>query len=177
MHTLVFLGMIYAACGFVISLVAHVMAIFGDMPGGNGLFFALHIGIFPVFALMISLFGMSGSSMKGWSAFKPILSGCPRWMHYLVYGSFGYAFVNFALFFVQGFVSPDAVQPHGSNPPAMAWRGFSGHWMLFYSVALAGLTTAYNKGPDNLKPRCRLGHAVSFDDKFCPTCGSAIDKS
>src|SRR6478609_4648076 len=172
MHTLVFLGMIYAACGFVISLVAHIMAVFGDMPGGNGLFFALHISIFPVFALVILLFGQNATSANGWAAFKPILSGCPRWMHYLVYASFIYAFINFALFFLQGFVSPQPVHPKGSDPPAMIWRGFSGHWMFFYSVALAGLTTAYNKGPGNLKPKCRFGHSVNLGDKFCPTCGS-----
>jgi hypothetical protein len=177
MHALVFLGMIYAACGFVISLLAHVMAVFGNMPGGNGLFFALHIGIFPIFGLVILLFGQNATSSKGWGAFKLILSGCPRWMHYLVYASFIYAFINFALFILQGFVSSQPMQSDGSDPPAMVWRGFSGHWMLFYSVALAGLMTAYNKGPGNLQPKCRLGHVVSFDDKFCPTCGNPIGKS
>lgn len=44
----------------------------------------------------------------------------------------GYAMLNFAIFFFQA--------PHGgsgANPPAVVWRGFSGHWMLFYSAALA----------------------------------------
>jgi hypothetical protein len=28
------------------------------------------------------------------------------------------------------------------NPPASVWRGFSGHWMAFYSAALAVLCSA-----------------------------------
>ena len=30
----------------------------------------------------------------------------------------------------------------GANPPAIVWRGFSGHWMAFYSAALAILYSA-----------------------------------
>jgi len=29
-----------------------------------------------------------------------------------------------------------------ANPPAVVWRGFSGHWMAFYSAALAILYSA-----------------------------------
>ena len=45
--------------------------------------------------------------------------------------------VNFAIFFFQA--------PHGgsgANPPAVVCRGFSGHWMVFYSAALAILYSA-----------------------------------
>lgn len=61
-----------------------------------------------------------------------MLQGSPEWMRYMVYGFFGYAFVNFALF-----ISKAPTGGGGANPPAIVWRGFSGHWMLFYSAALA----------------------------------------
>jgi hypothetical protein len=39
---------IYAAIGLVVSMSAHVLALAGEQPGGTGLFFALHAGIFPL---------------------------------------------------------------------------------------------------------------------------------
>ena len=52
----------------------------------------------------------------------------------MVYGFFAYAAVNFLLFITK---APKG--GGGANPPAVVWRGFSGHWMAFYSAAL-GIT-------------------------------------
>ena len=41
--------MVYAACGLILSLAVHLMALAGlQPPGGNALFFGLHVGIFPL---------------------------------------------------------------------------------------------------------------------------------
>jgi hypothetical protein len=74
---------------------------------------------------------------------KLVLQGSPEWMRYMVYGFFGYAFVNFALF-----ISKAPTGGGGANPPAIVWRGFSGHWMLFYSAALATLYSAAKTNGD-----------------------------
>jgi hypothetical protein len=58
-------------------------------------------------------------------------------MRYMVYGFFGYAIINFLLFIA---VAPSG--GHGANPPTVVWRGFSGHWMAFYSAAFAILYSA-----------------------------------
>jgi len=79
-----------------------------------------------------------------------VLRGAPEWMRYMVYGFGGYAMVNFAIFF---FHSPHGGS--GANPPAVVWRGFSGHWMAFYSAALAILYSAA-ASPDDSNPPERL---------------------
>jgi hypothetical protein len=176
MQALVVLGMIYAASGLAISLVSHVLSIFGYTPGGQTLFFALHIGIFPVFGFMMLLYGQRMLATTDRRAAEELmLSGCPRWMRLMVRGFTIYTGVNFAIFILLMMVRGDPNT--GNGVPPEVWRGFSGHWMLFYAVPLAALTTVYTKGIANLQPKCPLGHDVGLADKFCPTCGSAIDKS
>jgi len=58
-------------------------------------------------------------------------------MRYMVYGFFGYAFLNLALFMTK---APSG-SGSGATPP-IVWRGFSGHWTLFYSAVLATLYSA-----------------------------------
>ena len=37
--------------------------------------------------------------------------------------------------------------PKGAKlPPVEVWRGFSGHWMAFFSTGLTALTSAYRQG-------------------------------
>jgi hypothetical protein len=62
------------------------------------------------------------------------LKDSPDWTRYMVYGFFGYAIVNF-LFFMTKAPSGGG----GANPPAVVWRGFSGHWMAFYSRMVKNL--------------------------------------
>jgi hypothetical protein len=171
--------MLYAACGLVLSLAAHLSALVGQPLGGNRLFLALHVGIFPLWipVVLISMKITRGMRLEGrvFSTRKEyreaLLSGCPPWMKYMVYGFFIYAIVNFTIFVVMApTVKP---LPTGETPIAV-WRGFSGHWMVFYGAGLAILTTAYRRGLSNLQPRCPNGHGVGFGDKYCPTCGLAI---
>jgi hypothetical protein len=63
---------------------------------------------------------------------KVVLKDSPDWMRYRVDGFFGYAVVNFAFFMTK---APSGGS--GANPPAVVWKRFSGHWMAFYSAALA----------------------------------------
>jgi hypothetical protein len=187
MQALLLLLMAYAAVGLVLSVVVHLLALFGFQSGGPGgtiLFFALHAGIFPLWIPVCliamkmmkgtrvgvgSWWGWSGSS--GWSAWNHMLSGCPPWMKSMTIGFLIYAVVNFAIFFV--LTAPRGRQISG-EPPAAVWRGFSGHWMAFYSAGLAILTSAYRKGLSNLEPKCPNGHSIGIGDKFCPTCGTPI---
>ncbi len=68
---------------------------------------------------------------------KAVLKGAPQWMHSVMFGFSVYAVINFTIFIAKA--------PHGgSGPelPAIFWRGFSGHWMAFYSAAFAALYSA-----------------------------------
>jgi len=57
-------------------------------------------------------------------------------MRHMVFGFFGHAMLNFAVFPLQ------AHGPSGANSPAAVWRGFLGHWMSFCSTALDMLFAA-----------------------------------
>ena len=79
-----------------------------------------------------------------------VLKSSPDWMRYMVYFLFAYAAVNFLLYMTTvGF-------GHAGDPTAQDWRGFSGHWMVFYSASLAILYSAA-RGMANV-PRCLNGH-------------------
>ena len=93
-------------------------------------------------------------------------------MRYMTYGFLIYAIVNFAIFIL--FLAPTGKHVSG-DPPSAVWRGFSGHWMVFYSAGLAILTSAYRKGlSQTSEPKCPNGHSIGFGDKFCATCGTPI---
>ncbi len=71
--------------------------------------------------------------MDSW---KIVTKGSPG-LCYLLYFFFAYAFVNFAIFFAQA-----PTGKHIEPTPAIVWRGFSGHWMLFYCASFVILSSA-----------------------------------
>lgn len=81
-------------------------------------------------------------SLQAKDFWKRALKRAPDWMRTMVYVFFGYAIVNFLLFIAKA--------PSGHNgaidPPAEVWRGFSGHWMAFYSTIMAVLYSAGRSG-------------------------------
>jgi hypothetical protein len=88
-------------------------------------------------------------------------------MRYMVYGFFGYAVVNFLFFMTK---APSGGS--GANPPAVVWRGFSGHRMAFYSAALAILYSAARTADTAL--RCANGHLASPNAIYCTQCGQPV---
>jgi hypothetical protein len=173
MQFLLPLLMLYAACGLVLSLVEHILSFFGMQFGGNNIFVALHVGIFPLWIPAVFIANkMTGGSTQRKDFWKVVLSGCPPWMKYMTYGFFIYAFVNFAIFTVLSSMH-QRVQG-ASAPSADVIHGFSGHWMAFYSAGLAILTTAYRRGFQNLRRRCPFRHEVGWNYRFCPTCGASV---
>ena len=168
--------MVYAACGLVLSLIVHLVTFVGIKPGPDALFFALHVGIFPLWipVVLIMMWTTGGSTAgwgRGWKMWDAVLAPCPPWMRYMTYGFFIYAIVNFAIFIAMAPTGKHAV----GGPPNVVWHGFSGHWMAFYSAGLAVLTAAYRRGLRNLRRKCPNGHVVSPLDRFCPDCGVAVD--
>jgi len=121
-----FLGL--SVLGLALSLMVHVGTWLGvELPFEV---FGLHFGVFVVWTptAFISNFTRHGFRRRyGW---REALRGCPRWMRWMAYGLFAYAFVNFFLSIVVGGMVSGGVSP---------LRAFSGHWMMFYGLAFATL--------------------------------------
>jgi len=135
-----------AGVGFVVSLWVHIGAVFGVKVAPDYFFFLLHVGIFVVFfpAVLISQRLVGNTRRRDF--WKVALRDVPPWLRYGVYVCFGYAIVNF-LFFMTN-------TPAGGRspaPPTQVWRGFSGHWMLFYGISFAllyaGTVASRNQRP------------------------------
>jgi hypothetical protein len=162
----VFIGL--SAVGFLLSLWVHFGAVAGRRVAPAPFFWILHMGIFVVWfpAVMVAQRQVGNLNRKDF--WKVILRGSPDWVRYLVYGFLGYAIVNFIYFFLQ---APTG-RNEGANPPAMVWRGFSGHWMVFYLSALAILYSAARQNAGST--RCTNGHPVPASASFCPRCGQPV---
>jgi hypothetical protein len=124
-----------SAVGLVVSLCVHVGAVMGHKVVPDACFFILHIGIFVVWAPAVILSRRTVGIVDQRDFWKVMLN--PSWMRYVVYAFMGYAFINF--FF---FISHVPRVPKEFQPPVALWRGFSGHWMAFYSAAFAVLYSA-----------------------------------
>jgi hypothetical protein len=119
-----------AATGLALSLWVHIGAVLGFTVAPFPLFVILHLGIFVVW-IPAMLIAKSVRPVRQMDFWKVASQGVPAWARYVMYGFFGYAFVNFFLF-----AANPGGRGQGMNPPAVTWRGFSGHWMAFYSAAL-----------------------------------------
>jgi hypothetical protein len=161
----------------LLSLVAHLSALTGiDLKLGDGVF-ALHVGVFLVWfpAVLLAMRLGRGKTNSPWgfgfSSWKQILAGCPRWMTYTLLGLFAYAFLNFFLF--MGQASTQSGHGESSSSPDVI-RGFSGHWLVFYYAAFAIAYSALKK-PELLgTATCKMGHKALPTDKFCSECGNPV---
>jgi len=165
--------MAFAAIGLVVSLFVHLMSFEGVRLGGHALFYGLHAGSILLWVIIALVMRPSMGTSWTRETWKLVFAGAPRWMRWMTNGFLAYAVVNFAIFMIAGHPTKPAA---GSRlPPVEEWRGFSGHWMAFYSAGLAALTSAYRQG---VSPRkCPVGHVVGPGDDFCPVCGAQIAAS
>ena len=97
---------------------------------------------------------------------KATLRGCPKFMQYILYGLFAYAFINFLLF----------SEHSGKHEPVSAAtiRGFSGHWLIFYYAAFCILYSYAIVSSRDTQRRCVNGHVLLSSSKYCPECGAHV---
>jgi len=125
-----------ALIGLFLSIWVHVGALLGRRVAPDYFFALLHVGIFVVFFPAILVARRRLGSTSGKDFWKLVTRGSPDGLRYLLYFFFAYAFVNFAIFFAQA-----PTGKHTGQTPAV-WRGFSGHWMLFYCASFVILSSA-----------------------------------
>jgi Protein of unknown function (DUF3592) len=155
-----------SATGLVVSLWIHLGAVMGRRVAPEAFFWVLGVGIFIVWlpAVLVAQRLVGSTNRKDF--WKVILKGSPDWMRYMVYGFLGYAMLNFLLFMTK------APSGGSGNTPAVVWRGASGHWMAFYSAALAILFAAARTEDRSL--RCANGHVASSNATYCTRCGQPV---
>jgi hypothetical protein len=165
--------MLLAAVGLVLSLIVHVLALLG-MPSPFGeLSWLLHVGIFVVWLPTVIVSNTLVKDFKQKDFWKAALRACPQWMKSLTGLFLTYAIINFILFMIFDIGGGDSSGSENGTPPSVL-RGFSGHWMAFYSAAMAVLYSAIHvKEHDDVR-RCPNGHPVPPAAKFCEECGSEI---
>src|SRR5262249_60153 len=133
----------------------------------------LHIGVFVVFWPAATLQRYLG---KGFKQHKGVnweiaLRGCPVWMRVLTYGFGVYAITNFITFVV---AAPAGAQV--GPPPPIVFRGFSGHWMVFYSTSMAYLYSAWVVSKHDPARPCPNSHMVLPNATYCEMCGARMDE-
>ena len=166
--------LVLSAIGLVLSLIVHASSLLG-LPSPLGeLSWSLHIGVFVVWipAIWVSQTLVKGFDQKDF--WKATLRGGPKWMKWMTYAFGYYAMANFAYFFWQ--TSGNEFPSEGGTPNEI-YRGFSGHWMAFYSAALAILYSAMNVDLADRRRRCVAGHPAPPLAKFCPECGQPVVES
>jgi hypothetical protein len=134
---------LYGALGLTASAIVHFGTYFGrGLSPDHPLFWALHIGIFPLFFVFVWRLRAWQSVRRGFLGFKQrqlqwreLLGYFPRWVPPLVLLLFAYVMVNF-------FLSVARLPANGSDTPltsAQAMytaRAFSGHWLIFYTLPM-----------------------------------------
>jgi len=159
--------------GLVLSLIVHISALLGRHSPFGEVAWGLHVGIFIVWIPAVISANTLVKEFKQKDFWKAALRACPKWMKNLTYFFFGYAILNFILFAIMLIGSGNASGGENSTP-SNVFRGFSGHWMAFYSAALAILYSAIHVKEHDEARRCPSGHRVSPSAKFCEECGSEI---
>ena len=156
-----------SAIGLVLSVVSHLSALAGRSGPLGGKSWFLHVGIFVVWLPAVIAANSLTKEVPQKDIWKVIFRSCPAWMKYMTCTFFGYAILNFVIFMAKGSASGEGVMS-----PATV-RGFSGHWMAFYSAALS-ILYATGSGKTEIPLRCPNGHAVRPLAKYCDQCGMAI---
>lgn len=155
---------VLSLAGLVLSLYVHINALMGgQMPPTT---WGLHVGIFVVWFPAVFVAQRRVGNTRRKDFWKVALKGAPDWMRYLIYGLFVYAFLNFFVFIAS---APAHNSSSGGEESPSVWRGFSGHWMVFYAAAFAILYSAAMAAKSG--PRCMSGHSLSAGETSCRICG------
>jgi len=160
-----------AAVGLALSVLVHVSALLGWPDPFESYVWGLHAGVFVVWPPAILVTQRYTRDFKQAEFWKAALRGCPRWMRTMMYACLGYAIVNFGWFMFSDF---SGGAPRATDNDV---RAFSGHWMAFYSAALAVMYSASRIDPYDATRKCLQGHTVSPLSNFCEQCGSPVSSA
>lgn len=165
-----FLGL--SIFGLIASIVVHLLAIINAPIPFEKNTWLLHMGIFIVWLPTIIMGNQTTGNFPRKDFWESSLRGAPRWVKPIITIFGAYTLINFLIFIILTFnIDPKNV------PESVKLRGFSGHWMLFYSAASAILYSEIRLTSSTKKNTCPNGHKVSPTASFCETCGISTTDS
>lgn len=147
---------VVAAIGWAACIIVSLLSFAGvGIPAWTaGAFF---VGVFPLWLVTFLLLQkqMPNFSKGGWSvAFR----GCPRWLRYAIWATWGYGLLSFLL--------------GAGGPFEVKGLGFIA---VFYATSLGVFVTTVATRNDPTE--CINGHSIGALDKFCPECGAEIKRN
>jgi Protein of unknown function (DUF3592) len=160
-----------AIIGFALSVWVNIGALTSRWTP-PGYFWALHAGIFVVFAPAIFVAQKRVGSTNRKDFWKVVLKGAPDWMRYTFYAVFVYSSAIGLPSWIRALQQPSGrrgVHPADFNP----WLSASVVWMVFYWTSFAILYAAMEQVRSG-GPRCVNGHPAPPGVNFCSRCGQPI---
>ncbi len=167
----------FAIVGYTLGLLVHLLAVAGiDATASVPVVWLLHVGIFIVVVPSIFMAkadkaraaekGEKEENGRSWDRFAP---NAPNWVKVAALLGFVYAVINFMYFIgnIQGSTSIKdgqyTLHNHGTlirvlteaeyhQINAQVVRGFSGHWIAFYGMAVASMFPARKKEEEKDTP-------------------------
>lgn len=122
---------VYAASGFILSLILHTLAIVGLQPNNNAFLFGPGFAIFPLW-LPVTRFSMRLTRGLGRKeAWKAMISGCPKWMKFFISALYWYAIVNLALAMIIVVLFPFP-KSSPESAPRFFWILASSYYMFLF---------------------------------------------
>jgi hypothetical protein len=148
---------VVAAIGWIATIAASAAGFAGaQLP--SWLQGALFIGVFPLWFVVVLLMNRLTAGVTNNDMWKAAFRGCPTWLRYAIWGSWGYT----ALCFIAAI----------AGRPEVGGIGFVG---VFYAASLGTFVTATTTGDE--PSECANGHKIGPFDKFCRECGVAINRA
>lgn len=140
----------------VLSIIVHVLSILGPedvLSDVDAFVWLLHGGaiLLGLPVVMCAQKLIIGTQEK--DSWKAVLKNCPYWMRGMVVFFVVYGIGNFIVFMRSGAAT------HSGDTPASIFKGFSGHWMIFYSIEVA-IFYSYLKQKLSGAPKNFLGGQV-----------------
>lgn len=125
-----------SAAGLVLSAAVHFCSLFHIYEPPRGLMMLIYIGAIATIYSAIIISRKTRNEIDVEDYKKAIFFACPKWLSmmngfFIMYVLGGLIFLVFKRYFVGSSVANE------QGIPANGFRGFSGHWMVFYSLALA----------------------------------------
>ncbi|MGE0743059.1 MAG: hypothetical protein AB7O98_17110 [Hyphomonadaceae bacterium] len=148
--------MIAAAIGWAGCIVVSLLSL-GGVAFLDAVALMFFAGVFPLwfYAVWRMQRDVHGFLSKGWSyAFR----GCPRWLRYAIWGTWGYGALSMFLF------PGGPFQTKGLGITAM-----------FYATSLGIIMTMWVTRHE--PTQCPKGHSIEPVDNFCRQCGAEIKRT